>query len=191
MRNIILRDSKKKAVALGELPTGWHEVPLATFLKYQERPEELRPTAAVLALLTGIPEHILAEDVSLCVPLYKGLGWFMSSLPEGEPVTSFRLAGIEYEHVGNLSMINAGQFEALADFLREHKADPVQAAPWLLAVLFKPTGQQQTPEVVEACATAFLELPMSVAYPVVQDFLRSGASSALKKTSFNYSAIAA
>ncbi|MDF7810767.1 hypothetical protein [Hymenobacter sp. YC55] len=179
MRNIILRDVKKKAVATGQLPEGWHEVTLGTFLKYQERPDQIRPTPLVLSMLTGISENILADDVSLCVPIWKELTWFEKTLPDGEPVTSFTLASIEYEHVGNLQKINAGQFEALTDFIRDHKSDPVQASPYLLAVFFKPKGKEQTPWVVENTAEAFRELPMSIAYPVVKDFLRTGASSAL------------
>ncbi|TGE08264.1 hypothetical protein [Hymenobacter fodinae] len=181
MRNIILRDSDGKAVATGKLPRNWSEVPLSTFLAYEATKSEQRTTPAVLALLTGIDEELLRSDVSLCVPLWQALDWFRSTLPEEKKLDEFEHDGVTYRHVGgsgssNLRRINAGQFEALSDFIAEHAQDPIQSAPALIAVLYAPAGAAQTPELVEQLAERFRSLAFSVAYPIIADFLRTGAA---------------
>ncbi|MDO7849011.1 hypothetical protein Q5H92_21785 [Hymenobacter sp. M29] len=52
-------------------------------------------------------------------------------------------------------LFDAGQLEALLDFIRENAAAPVLSAPHLLAVLFMPVdAAEQSADVVSAAAEA-------------------------------------
>ena len=178
MKTITIRDNEQN-VFVGTLPRNWSDVPLRAFLERERTPDAERTTPRVLAMLTGIPEEILFDDVSLCVPLWGALEWFRTTLPQEPALPSFRHLGVEYQHTGNLQKLSAGQLEALSDFLREYADEPIQAASYILAVLYKPTScARLTPEIVTQSAEAFRTLSMTIAYPAILDFTRAGASAA-------------
>jgi len=180
MRTITLASTDATDTHTGHLPESWAEVGLAHYVALASA-QTLPETCRALAALCGLPAEVLTSDASLAVPIRKAAPWLFEkdSLPEPATVPSFTHAGIPYEHVGNLHKINAGQMEALLDFLEDNEADSLKASPHLLAVLYKPVGvDEQTSEVVDAAAAAFETLPMSVAWPALTSFTRAGQGSA-------------
>jgi hypothetical protein len=164
----------------GTLPDNWSQVPLEAYARLsgaENLPDRVRATAA----LCGLPEAILVDDVKLYAAIRQAAPWlFRGELPQApSAVAYFTYAGTTYRHVGNLAKINAGQFEALLTFLQASEGKPLACAPGLLAVLYCAEGEEQTPEVVRDAAQAFATLPMSIAWPALQDFMRSGAGAAL------------
>jgi len=177
MKHITLTDQDGEKIS-GRIPEGWHEVLLSSFLNYHQQLKDKPEGFAWVVLAsttTDIPTEIIHSDVSLAWLILRQMPW-VSELPKPEPLTSFKHQGKTYEHVGNLDKMNAGQFEALLDYLDTAKDDPIQAAPNLLAVLYKPEGQEQTKATVAAAAEAFQSLPVSIAWPGVAFFLTSSAS---------------
>jgi hypothetical protein len=164
----------------GTLPDSWAEVPLVPYAALASA-EGLPARIEAAAALVGLPAAPLLEDVDLFAAICRAAPWlFGDELPEATgAVPSFKHAGATYEHVGHLDKITAEQMEALLNFLRESEGKPLQAAPGLLAVLYRPKGKTQTAEVVEASRLAFATLPVSVAWPALADFMRSSASAAL------------
>jgi hypothetical protein len=158
----------------GMLPTSWDDVPL---LKYGAlaAAQNLNERAIAYAALLGLPAEPLVEDVSVYAYLRKaGAFLFDGPLPETpEALPSFTHAGITYQYIGDLQKMNGGQYEALTgllDHMKASGADPLTKTHELLAVLYVPQGQEQNAATVDAAATAFQTLPMSIGYPAVQAF---------------------
>jgi hypothetical protein len=183
MRNINVTDSETGTVYPGQLPTGWHEVPVSAFQEFARLQLERRPELAMLSAvqaLTNIPYEVLESDVSVAVVLGKELPWFFDGLPTGEPAAKLSHRGIVYDHCEEFGRLSAGQFEALLAFLEEGKDSPAIAASYLLAVLLVRRGHKQNAKVVREAAEAFASLPMSVAWPYVINFLTAWSSNAVQ-----------
>jgi hypothetical protein len=184
MRKILLTASDGETLT-GRLPDSWAEVPLSAYvalaLTARPLPADAEPTARAfaseasleaLAKLLGLPTAApFLADWSLLLDIYEAAPWlFLGELPGGEPLPTFTHLGAAYTYGGGLDHLTGGQWEALAQFLEQHADAPLVCAPHLLAVLYCPTGQQQTAAIVTAAAEAFAILPMSVAWPAVQAF---------------------
>jgi hypothetical protein len=167
MRKIVLTADDGQPLT-GHLPESWAEVPLAGYAALAGA-DGLPARVEAAAALLGLPAGPLLEDVSLFATLAEQAPWlFGDELPEPElPVAYFTHQGITYHHQGDLQKISAGQMEALLTFLRLNEGHHLACAPHLLAVLYCPQGQSQTPAVVQAAATALATLPMSVAWPAL------------------------
>lgn len=178
MHKIILTDPDTGQQHTGHLPTGWHEVPLSSFLAFHQlhagHHEGLALQHAVI-VLSGLPRLMFDEDVSLAAGLAPYLGFYFQGLPAGEPAPTIEHLGVRYTYTGDVSKWTAGQFEALLAFRDQAAPHPVHAAPQLLAVLYQTDGAEQTAETVAAAAAAFQSLPVSVAWPAVRAFLTAWA----------------
>jgi hypothetical protein len=159
-----------------ELPTGWHEVPLSSFLAFHLRhaghAPELAPLHAV-QVLSNLPSERFDEDVCLAFHLAPFLAWYFEGLPTGEPAPLIEHQGVTYAYAGDFSKLTTGQFEALLQFRDAAEPGPIHAAPQLLAVLYQRPGIEQTAASVAAAAEAFESLPVSVAWPAIRFFLTS------------------
>lgn len=174
MKTITLTDNKG-AKLTGQIPEGWHEVPLSAFINYHQLVSgKPAPMAAVMAAatLTGLPAEAVMSDVSLAPLILRQMPW-LSELPQPEPMLSFTHGKKAYEHVGNLERVDAAQFEALLSFLEAAEGNPIAAASNLLAVLYREQGTAQTADSVAAAAKAFESLPMDKAWGAVAFFLTS------------------
>lgn len=162
----------------GLLPENWHEVPLAKYAALAAATDW--PTRArALAALCGLPDEPLLADVSLCVALLHAAPFLLNGpLPTATatPPASFQHLGVTYVPApANLEYVSAGQMEGLTSFLNEHEGNPLAAAPYLLAVLYKPEGRELSRPVVEASAAAFASLPMARGYGLLLDFYQRSA----------------
>ena len=194
MRKITITASDGEKIA-GQLPQSWAEVGFKAYADLaataQTVPDGITPTAHVFANVAGC--HALATlldlptadplltDVSLLLTIYDAAPWlFVGPLPAAdEPTATFTHLGTTYDYAGGLDKATGGQMEALLAFLNVHEGNPLGAGPALLAVLYTPTGQPQTPETVKVAALALETLPMSVAWPCVQAFLSRSAPTAM------------
>ncbi|HEX8658452.1 MAG TPA: hypothetical protein VF690_12990 [Hymenobacter sp.] len=170
----------------GALPENWTEVPLGLYAQLASA-KSVRQRIEATALICKLPAAPLLEDAGLFGPIVRAAPWlFHGPLPEDlKRVTLFTHEGIEYRFVGDLHRINAEQLETLLNFVNDHHRAPLLAAPSLLAVLYCRVGAVQDTDAVEAAAEAFTRLPVSVAWPALLDFLRSGASAALHIRNFS------
>ncbi|MDO7849911.1 hypothetical protein Q5H92_26365 [Hymenobacter sp. M29] len=171
-------------IHIGRLPERWPEVALAPYSQLRAAMAANSETGKIkaTALICGIEPDILLADVGMYGVIYEAATWLFEQEPPhpAQRLETLTHQGVTYRFVGDLHKINAGQLEALLDFIAENAAAPVLSAPHLLAVLFMPVdAAEQSAEVVSAAAEAFASLPVSVAWPVLLDFLRSGASAAL------------
>ncbi len=171
----------------GHIPESWGEVPFRGYMDLaataQEVPSLIEPTAHVfasragctaLATLLGLPTaEPFHTDMSLLLPIYETSPWlFLGPLPDEQAlVTAFTHQGIAYTYAGGLDGANGGQMEALLAFLKENEGNPTACGPQLLAVLYCPQGKEQTADLVQATAQAFETLPMSIAWPCLQNFI--------------------
>lgn len=168
-------------IHIGRLPERWGEVELGPYSQLraaQGETDRIRAAAAIC----GLQPDVLLADVGMYGVIYAAATWLFEREPPhpAQRVEVLTHQGVTYRFVGDLHKINAGQLEALLDYIRENAAAPVLSAPHLLAVLFMPVdAAEQSADVVSAAAEAFASLPVSVAWPVLLDFLRSGASVAL------------
>lgn len=178
-------------VLLAHAPASWAEVPLAAYADFaataQPLPASLtQPTAhaftspascQALATLLGLPtaEPLLADRRVLLTVYQVSPFLFTGPLPAAGAVPSFAHRGTVYEYCGGLPNATGEQLEALLAFMSEHEGHPLGCGPNLLAILYRPTGQAQTPAVVEATAAAFASLPLSLAWPALADFTQRSA----------------
>jgi hypothetical protein len=179
MNKIILTATDGEQL-LGILPKSWAKVPLTLYANLaaaETMPEKVKATAA----LVGLPAAPLLADVKHYGAIVEAAPWlFGGELPEAPtPVAYFTHEGTTYHHVGALAKISATQMEALMNFLRDNEGHALNCAPGLLAVLYCPAGKEQTAEVVASAQEAFANLPMSIAWPALADFMRSSGSAAL------------
>ena len=160
----------------GKVPDSWAQVPLAGYAALAVA-ETLPARVEATAALVGLPAAPLLEEVRHFMCIVEAAPWlFTGPLPATEPVAYFTHQGKTYRSTGDLSKLSAGQLEALYTFQQAHPGRPLEAGPGLLAVLFCPEGEQQTPEVVRDAAAALASLPMSVAWPALNGFFLRGAS---------------
>ncbi len=183
MRAITLRPSgpatAQAPLLTGQLAEGWHEVPLAGYAQLKSA-KSVRARIIATAALCGLPAEPLIEDSGIFGAIVRAAPWLFSGpLPEKMNRDVLTHLGQQYRYVGDLHRISAEQLEALLNFLQEHKEAPLLSAPSLLAVLYCPVNGIQDADSVEAAAAAFATLPVSDAWPVLLDFLRSGAPAAL------------
>jgi hypothetical protein len=181
MKNIKISDLDGNEYK-GQLPETWQEVPLGKYAALAAAPN-LTERAKALAALIGVPADPLIENVRVYATIRAAAPFlFDGPLPAAsEPLPAFEHKGIEYTYVGGLHHMNTGQYEALDEMLRSariQRRDPITAAPEMLAVLYTPKGQEQTLTSVETTAKAFATLPVSLGYPVLQDFFLHNAKSA-------------
>jgi hypothetical protein len=155
------------------LPTSWDDVPLLPFCRLLAA-KTLADQVTATAELVGVEPELLLADFKAYAAIKADLG-FMSELPPAQDAMPELLhAGVLYHHVGNLQTISVGQMEALVEFLHEHEAAPLLAAPHLLAVLYKPAGlslSKWDANAITNTATAFEALPVSLAWPALTNFL--------------------
>ncbi len=169
------------------MKSGWEDVTVAELIDYQTRIAKLtrvRQLVATAGWLSDVPHTILSSDVSLPVAIVNACPW-LNELPAAGPLTRFDHAGQQYQHVGNLDTITAGQLEALLDFLAAAGDESTCAIHQLLAVLYTPAGQPQTPDSVTRTAEAFRTLPVTTAWPAIAFFLTSSAPSASRIQQFS------
>jgi hypothetical protein len=181
-------DASDGEVLTGYIPESWREVPFRKYVDLAATAQKLpdtvtNPTAHVfasvagckaMAPLLGLPTaEPFLQDTQLLLPIFEVAPWlFLGPLPLAEDlVTSFKHQGVTYAYAGGLDGANGGQMEALLAFLRESDNDPVSCGPQLLAVLYTPKGQAQTPQTVRDAADAFETLPMNIAWPCLQNFI--------------------
>jgi len=186
MKKISISDGEK--TYNGTLPEGWHEVPVKTFIQYEEEGKDL-PIGQGLAfrahLLTGLPLNILQEDISNAAHIDAVCRWFRDSLPQPVPVDKVKHAGKTFVYHGNLDKLTAGQFEALVEFITQAQGKVLTMVHWLLAVLYVEEGKPQTAESVESNAELFLSLSMDKAYGAVGFFLTFSSGSAARIQKFS------
>lgn len=174
MKSITLTDNEGNKI-IGQIPEGWHEVPLSSFIDYHIRQDgtpKAFQSVVLVASLVSLPTDALQSDVSLIPLILRQMPW-LSTLPSAEPMFSLQHGGKTYEHVGNLEKVDAAQFEALLSFLEAAEAGPISAAANLLAVLYREEGTAQTADSVATAAAAFASLPMDKAWGAVAFFLTS------------------
>jgi hypothetical protein len=161
---------------LGQVPDSWAQVPLAAYATLVGA-ESLPARIEALAALVGLPPAPLLDTPELAGQVLALAPWlFAGPLPEAtEPVPSFTHLGTTYTYCGGVGRATAEQLEALLAFQQEHYAHPIGGGPHLLAVLYQVAGQPQTPESVLAASQALASLPVSIAYPALQDFIRRSA----------------
>ena len=161
----------------GKIPDSWAQVPLAGYAALAVA-ETLPARVEATAALVGLPAAPLLEEVRHFAHIAQAAPWlFAGPLPATEtPVAYFTHQGKTYRSSGDLSKLTAGQLEALYTFQQAHPDRPLEAGPGLLAVLFCPEGEQQTPEVVRDAAAALASLPMSIAWPALNGFFLRGAT---------------
>jgi hypothetical protein len=181
-------DASDGEVLTGHIPESWGEVPFRKYVDLaataQKLPDSItNPTAHMfasvagckaIAPLLGLPTaEPFLQDTQLLLPIFEAAPWlFLGPLPLAEDlVTVFTHQGVTYTYVGGLDNANGGQMEALLAFLRESDGNPVACGPQLLAVLYTAKGQTQTPQSVKEAGDAFETLPMSIAWPCLQNFM--------------------
>ena len=186
MRSITLTPSRLSAGAeaaeslpliYGSLPESFADVKLAHYVILVAA-DRVSQRIAATALICGLPVDVLLADAGLFATIKRAAPWLFADPPLSELKRQSLITheGMRYEFVGDLHRISAHQLEALLDFIAQHHAAPILSAASLLAVLYKPLGEAQTADVVERTALAFESLPVSIAWPAIMDFLRSGAS---------------
>ncbi|MDO7849909.1 hypothetical protein Q5H92_26355 [Hymenobacter sp. M29] len=196
MSKITITD-ESGAKCTGRLPSSWADVSLAQYAALAAAanwPDRCR----ALAALCDLPAQPFLDDVSLCLPILRGAPFLLDGplpMPGTDGDTSFRHAGTTYVPApADLDKIAGAQLEALLNFLLEHDGNALACAPALLAVLYKPAGKKPlfgpapdvplTADVVEASARAFESLPMSVAWPLIGNFLSRSAATATSIAKF-------
>jgi hypothetical protein len=166
----------------GQLPESWADVQVGHYaLLASAGPRDLVAQSEAIAAICQLPPDVLRDDAGHLGAIRAAAPWLWAGpLPEQlrrEDVLTHE--GTTYRFVGGLHKLSTRQLEGLLDFLQAAGPSPALAAPQLLAVLYLREGAEQTPDEVAAAALAFERLPVAVAWPVLLDFLRSGAKRAL------------
>ncbi|MGI4867472.1 MAG: hypothetical protein ACRYFZ_26370 [Janthinobacterium lividum] len=181
-------------VLTGQVPASWAEVPLAAYAALvataQPLPESITLPAFhafaheagydALAKLLGLPTaEPLRESDQLLAQLYQASPFlFTGPLPAAGAALTFTHRGTSYMYGGGLPDATGEELEALLGFLSEHEGHQLGCGPHLLAILYRPQGQEKkarTPATVLAVAEAFATLPMSLAWPALTDFMQRSA----------------
>ncbi|TYZ10587.1 hypothetical protein FY528_08990 [Hymenobacter lutimineralis] len=186
MRTLTITDETTGQPYHGHLPTGWHEVPLSAFLYFHQLQQQEPSTPAfyhLLAAVTGLPPHVLAEDLSIAAVLAPHLAFLHAGLPTDEPLPHFTHEGRTYTHTADFGRLSVADYTALLTQLDTVKdRQPVPAAARLLAVLYQPEGQPRTPDTLAATADAFQRLPLSLAWPAYRHLLLTWQETVLQKS---------
>ncbi|QCR23778.1 hypothetical protein [Pontibacter sp. SGAir0037] len=188
MKNITLTDDTGTIIT-GQIPQGWHEVPLSQWLQFdllkEGKPAGL-DVAMLVSSLTSLPSEILMDDVSLVPIIFNQMKW-LTAMPAPKPALCFNHLNTAYEHVGNLDKVSMAQFEALHSFLEQAGDSYIQAAPDLLAVLYKPKGRAQDLDTIRESSEAFRSLSMDKAWSAIAFFLTSSEPYATRIQSYSQS----
>ena len=167
-----------------EVPTKWSEVTLKMQMKVSEDASKIIDNEVLqrISLISGycnIPiEELKKTNINRVAELFKHLKFINEPLPTGSS-ESFEWKGEKY-HV--MPSLLEGQFQDWVNIetaFSNHKDDPYNALPIVIAVLAKKEGETLYDFDLVKRAKEFEELPMTVIEPIRVFFSAIGVMSSL------------